>query len=382
MADRLVEIQEIARQRGGRCLSERLTYPHKGFVDLECRLKHRWRTRERNLRDGAWCPDCIPGRKSRVTLQYAQAVALSQGGQCLSKECEGSGSILRFRCSHGHEWDTAYSCVVYSNTWCPTCSRDKRKVDIKKAQNFAKANQGACVSATCADSRSILIWECADGHRWEASYHYQTRQRTWCSKCRTPARGRTPRVSRTNPRRSRAQIRTEGLKRAHDIAQSRGGRCLSKIYRTQSDHLQWECAKGHRWKARTGNIIQVGSWCPICSVERGSLEDLRAIAERHGGQLVSDVYTGHNASYTWRCADGHVFAKRKARTRVHFCPECRQNERGLDRLRKTASKLAGESLADRWLGTAASYKWRCSAGHVFEASIPDAISQSCPSCAD
>jgi hypothetical protein len=57
----LDEMQQIAAERGGLCLSE-------GYInaitkmDFECEIGHRWMARPNNIKSGRWCPQCA-GRK-------------------------------------------------------------------------------------------------------------------------------------------------------------------------------------------------------------------------------------------------------------------------------------------------------------------------------
>jgi len=63
------------------------------------------------------------------------------------------------------------------------------------------------------------------------------------------------------------------------IANRRGGKCLSSVYIGTHHKLEWECANGHRWKSLPSSIKQ-GTWCPICVVDkkRGTLNRMRELA--------------------------------------------------------------------------------------------------------
>jgi hypothetical protein len=70
------------------------------------------------------------------------------------------------------------------------------------------------------------------------------------------------------------------LKDMQRAARSRGGRCLSSVYVNSYTPLQWQCARGHRWRnsqTKVGwecgsghrwfaipNSVKRGSWCPEC----------------------------------------------------------------------------------------------------------------------
>lgn len=54
------------------------------------------------------------------------------------------------------------------------------------------------------------------------------------------------------------------------LARERGGKCLSKRYRNPLVALRWQCAEGHAWEARPGNLLYRGTWCPTCSSVEGN----------------------------------------------------------------------------------------------------------------
>jgi hypothetical protein len=51
------------------------------------------------------------------------------------------------------------------------------------------------------------------------------------------------------------------------LAQSKGGSCISTEYINSKKKLKWRCVNGHKWDA-TPHDIKQGAWCPICINER------------------------------------------------------------------------------------------------------------------
>ncbi|MBE0481063.1 MAG: NAD-dependent epimerase/dehydratase family protein [Dehalococcoidia bacterium] len=49
-----------------------------------------------------------------------------------------------------------------------------------------------------------------------------------------------------------------------DLAESRGGRCLSSDFNGIASKLRWKCAFGHEWEA-TPRLHLAGHWCPECA---------------------------------------------------------------------------------------------------------------------
>ncbi|TCK32028.1 hypothetical protein B0G84_9160 [Paraburkholderia sp. BL8N3] len=91
-----------------------------------------------------------------------------------------------------------------------------------------------------------LEWQCAEGHIWKAQW-FRVKKGQWCHRCAVTARTRT-------------------IEQMQEVANSRGGRCLSTAYPGVHGKLDLECGKGHTWKA-TVNSVWRGSWCPECAWE-------------------------------------------------------------------------------------------------------------------
>ncbi len=55
------------------------------------------------------------------------------------------------------------------------------------------------------------------------------------------------------------------------MAKAKGGKFLSRFYRSARIRYPWRCANGHRWLAPVDGIRNKGSWCPYCA--KGSGEE-------------------------------------------------------------------------------------------------------------
>ena len=49
-----------------------------------------------------------------------------------------------------------------------------------------------------------------------------------------------------------------------ELAESRGGQCLSAESGNVNEKLRWKCGFGHEWEA-TKRLVQAGHWCPECA---------------------------------------------------------------------------------------------------------------------
>jgi len=166
-----------------------------------------------------------------------------------------------------------------------------------------------------------------------------------------------------------------------ELAADKRGRCLSTAYRGTLGKLEWQCAKGHVWTA-TPNTILGGSWCPRCGLGTHSIEQMRAIAKKHGGRCLSDSYDNNRTKLSWRCGFGHEWrVGAKHVLGGSWCPVCAGHVAGLEDMRALAAERGGACLSKRYVNSSTALRWRCSAGHVFE-KLPTYVSSGawCPEC--
>ncbi|CAI2176067.1 16110_t:CDS:2 [Funneliformis geosporum] len=76
-----------------------------------------------------------------------------------------------------------------------------------------------------------------------------------------------------------------------NLANERGGTCLSSSYHNRRTPLSWRCSEGHSWFARIDSI-QRGTWCSHCVREsaRLGIEYAKKIACSKDGECLSNVY--------------------------------------------------------------------------------------------
>ena len=66
------------------------------------------------------------GGREKHTVDNMMALAAARGGRFVSETYLGSMKKHTWECAHGHRWDaTAKS--VNSGSWCPECAREPGK---------------------------------------------------------------------------------------------------------------------------------------------------------------------------------------------------------------------------------------------------------------
>ncbi|MFQ5687484.1 MAG: hypothetical protein ACE5GV_12585 [Candidatus Scalindua sp.] len=296
------EMRGIAKKRDGKCLSDLYVNTHTKLL-WECAEGHQWKAVPTSIKSGKWCPKCaVKDRteKSRGTIEEIQKVTEERGGKCLSDTYVNSQTKLLWECAEGHKWE-AIPNSIKRGSWCPHCA-GSAKCTIEEMQRIAEERGGKCLSDTFVNLQTNLLWECAEGHQWEAASN-NIKSGTWCPVCGGTIKGTIEEIQR--------------------IAEERGGDCLSERYKNAQTLLEWRCAEGHVWKA-TPNSIKSGTWCLICAgLAKGTIEEMQKVAEERGGKCISSTYVNSKTNLLWECTEGHQWKATPVNIkRGRWCPDC------------------------------------------------------------
>lgn len=423
----LEELNSIAIERGGRCLSKEYLGTD-GKLKWECSNGHTWKSSAYNIKNGSWCTKCL-GRGR--TIKDMVAIANERGGNCLSDEYINSQTKLTWKCSEGHIWDAVPNSIVMG-AWCPQCAGNVLTID--DMHKIAKNNNGKCISEIYTNKRTKLVWECSEGHQWEADATSVYRG-TWCPTCKklkkldniqkvakvleveclseihnssdkllwkcknnhvweaTPSDVRRGRLCPECKGEEKLKVKKEKLTELKLIAKRREGRCISHDYHDVDTKLVWECKEGHVWES-TPYLIKNGSWCPTCSYKRageykkGSIAEMQKLALRNQGSCLSDTYINSQTKLLWKCKEGHQFySNPNSIQQGSWCPKCKRNETAKKQRKSIADMLelaairGGKCLSKEYINAHTKLMWQCGKGHEWEAK-PNNIQQGkwCPIC--
>lgn len=309
----LEDMQEIARQRGGECVSEFYVNANTK-MKWRCARGHEWMA-NRTIIKRSWCPECA----KKLEFEQVEATAVDHGGKLLSPRSKfvNGASIVRWQCAAGHRWkDTVLR--VRQGAWCPRCKTESYW-NIRDMQEIARKHGGICLSKRYVHFEKPLRWRCAEGHLFKLTPRDAAVRRKnyehWCPVCR-------PRYKYT-------------LEYLQGIARERDGECLSRKTGSTKTPLRWRCARGHIWWARPRDINK-GCWCGKCSLDRSrlGLDQMQELARAHGGECISKQYVNSKTALRWRCARRHVFLRtpnlvktRGVQTPEQWCPVCLKEAR-------------------------------------------------------
>lgn len=169
-------VKNIAIERNGKCLST-IYINSKSDLEWECEFGHVWNAPYDTIQKGSWCPDC-----QKITIEDAQNLARSKGGECLSKgkfiNCK---SDLEWKCANNHQWLACYN-NVRNKTWCFECSLNRKRLTLSEAKQLAANKNGKCLSENYKNTKTNLMWQCEFNHIWEARLDH-VKKNHWCPDC-------------------------------------------------------------------------------------------------------------------------------------------------------------------------------------------------------
>lgn len=297
-------MHEEARKKNGRCLSiEYINNRHK--LMWQCEFGHTWLATPFSIHNNQWCPICgreRSNRSKRIPLENIKILVESKGGKIISGSYLDGNSKLTLQCKHNHTWTTKVS-SVWHDRWCPKCMRKiaNKKVShtLVKMQKLAESKGGCCISTEYINTKTPLKWKCKHGHVW-IQKPVNILRGNWCPICYR-----------------------DTIEDLHNYAQKKEGKCLSKTYSTTTQKYTWKCKKNHVWDA-PWSAVKKGSWCMECSGNaKKTVNELREVAIRRGGKLISDTYVNRRTPLEWTCQDGHTFfLSYMGVSSNQWCPRC------------------------------------------------------------
>lgn len=250
------------------------------------------------------------------------------------------------------------------------------KYTIEQVRKIVEKRRGKCLTKEYPIGGRKLRIICGMGHLWEPS-PYSVLNGRWCRICS----GNT----------------SLGISELKNIARKRGGRCISKVYTRNQDHLFFECKERHKWKATPSNIKR-GKWCPECAKKtraektRLTIEHFKKLAAKRGGECLSKTSEENRGYLLWKCEKNHLWRAHKGHMKSAWCPECGELRRVIAKLsrslkeaRKIAAKRGGKCLSNNVapLQGPAKFQFECRERHRWIGRIANIKKGAwCPECGD
>lgn len=433
----LIDLNEIAKQKGGRCLSTEYINSQTHLI-WECAEGHQWKTTARTIKHGAWCPYCA--NRAQKTYEELNNVAKQRGGRLISTDIKNNKYKLKWECNYLHSWNASPNAVLRGQ-WCPTCSdglgerivreffEQYFQLPFHKAHpNWLKTITGSTLELDGFNEKLSLAFEhqgmqhykhLKRFHRTKIEFQNQLlRDKEKIAKCNeygvklilvpevpflTPLDklkdflseelikyGFTidkTHIDNINLNKAYASNSINNFYEKLKIeVEKKGGKLISDNYLGTATKLEFECSNGHIWKTKP-NMIFSGRWCPHCAGNiKYTLNDIKKIAEMKGGKCLSTSYTKAKEKLFWQCKEGHQWsiALSNIINANSWCPVCRKSEieqKYLNEMHSIAKSKNGKCLSEKYIKASEKIKWQCENGHIWYALLANIRAGCwCPEC--
>jgi hypothetical protein len=201
-------------------------------------------------------------------------------------------------------------------------------------QKVAAKRKLVCLSKIFVTSLTKYRWQCPKCSLvWRAS-HNNIKRGGGCPAC-------------AQKKRAKSQIRYS-IEDLYLAAKSKKGRCLSKKYLGANSKHKWQCGKGHIWES--GTVLRIGTWCPYCDGQRkiDPLDELIEIANSRGGKIISKKYLNNRTALHFVCERKHKFKLVSSALKAgQWCRHCSTGI-GEAAVRQVFEQLLGQPFPSVW----------------------------------
>ncbi len=109
---------------------------------------------------------------TRSELNEIQKIAKNKGGVCLSTSYVNVDSKMDFICKNGHSFSSTPYNIKNLNRWCRKCFYSERAGASQRLRpnemcEIAKEKGWECLSNEYTNARTKLLWKCGEGHLFE-----------------------------------------------------------------------------------------------------------------------------------------------------------------------------------------------------------------------
>lgn len=412
-------------------------------INVRCKNGHTWSAKPASIINGSWCATCAHEKKKEKSSALLYKIVKQKGGLVEFYDEGGSLGKARILCKHGHSFSTTQSKIVQGG-WCPKCAIQMRRADLKDIKNLAISRGGRCLSKTYKGAHEKLLFECNNGHQWQAKAN-AIKNGTWCPVCRTPIGENIARLLLEHLFKERfkksyppwlmskegTQLELDGYCKKLKIAFEHQGaqhfspnnhfaesferrieldetkRLLCKkngvrlIELLQAGEKKGASEIFSELKAELRRLeIDIPSDFSIVDFDENAayinnesfetLKKIKEIAKKKGGECLSNLYGGHYYKLKFRCKEGHFWKTDPATIkRGSWCPECARNSRPvkqpkytLEDMDRLAKEKKGRCLTRTFKNGSSRIEWECERGHRWEAVAYSVIRGTwCKSCA-
>jgi hypothetical protein len=330
------------------------------------------------------CSQIKNGILLRLTIEEMQNIAKERGGKCLSTIYINCKSPLKWECSIGHEWNAPSVNVKNNRQWCPYCNKyvsegicrsyfeaifDKKFP--KTRPEWLKNNSGCKLELDgYCEELGIAFEHQGEQHYTDVKFfskkEYNLKNRIANDKIKAklckdngiilikiPSLNTRTKIEdlenliikkiskyqidfkiKKNVKIDYSKIYgsegVEKLKILKNKVASKGGKLITLFYKGINAKYEIDCGKGHIWKPTAYNIINENRWCPFCSgCAKKDIKYCQELAKNKNGKCLSTKYLNNKTHLLFICKFGHKFKTSLiCIKRGHWCKMCSNKEKG------------------------------------------------------
>jgi len=386
----LEEMQQIAKERGGKCLA--IEYIDS-FTKLpfECQYGHNFLLKPNRLKQGGWCKHCNTFIGESICRYYLEKIFgvsfpkshpswlnLDHGSYELDGYSENLGIAFEHHGFYHYQIDRR---------------RSKTENDVSRRQEKDRIKELLCHQnnvkliiipelfniTPLAKLGDVVVEQCR-AKKIEIPYYL-------------PSRGIDFNFAYIFP------YNNDMLEKLRQKAAERGGKCLATTWLGSETKLPFKCAKGHNFSSLPFDILN-GHWCLKCSGKAViGIEGVQKFVKIYGAKCISQDYKNVASLLLFECKNGSRFedsyANVKARKIFCRCEKClsdsplpngyhNRKSLGIEAMKNLAQSYHGRCLSQRYVNGASYLSWECQYGFNFEATYHQIIARkwfcSCSNC--
>lgn len=326
-ASKLKEAKKLALVKNGICLSKEYI-DSKGKLLWQCENGHQWLSKLSNIFHNKWCPECSGKLSPEQLFEKANNYAKLNKGTCLTKNIPLAKTKLEWKCADPtHKpWNLSYSAIIANKSWCPECGTSnyykentfKAIFEILLGYSFSKSypqwninpKTNKLLELDGYNEEHKIAFEFQGRHHIKSVFKNQNLEdiqykddlkikncaanniklivihdnKTFSdlNVCIETVKSELSKLNISFNhdldlqslheniwQKSRTIEKEEKIKKAKEIAESKGGKCLSEYYFNNKSNLKWKCSNENHpeWEVPYQSVVNQGSWCKQCYLE-------------------------------------------------------------------------------------------------------------------
>jgi hypothetical protein len=124
-------------------------------------------------------------KRNIINLSMCQETARERGGKCISDKYVSSRAEMEWKCcvEEHPSWIIPYHSIKHKDSWCNQCGIDRRKNTMDDCHALAAKNGGKCLSTEYETCDDCLKWVCEHNHNVFPMRYNDVKNGHWCPGC-------------------------------------------------------------------------------------------------------------------------------------------------------------------------------------------------------